>query len=48
MTSSRIYRPGMPVERALEELERGAGSQFDPHVVESFTRLFDSGAVLAV
>ena len=32
MTSSRIYRPGMAIERALAELERGAGSQFDPDV----------------
>ncbi len=32
MTSSRIYRPGMEVERAVAELERGAGSQFDPQV----------------
>ena len=32
MTSSRIYRPGMPIERALAELERGAGTQFDPQV----------------
>ena len=32
MTSSRIYRPGMAIERALAELERGAGTQFDPQV----------------
>jgi diguanylate cyclase (GGDEF)-like protein len=32
MTSSRIYRPGMAVERALAELANGAGSQFDPQV----------------
>ena len=32
MTSSRIYRPGMEVERAVAELERGAGSQFDPQL----------------
>ena len=39
MTSSRIYRPGMPVERALEELERGAGSQFDAHVAAALIDL---------
>jgi diguanylate cyclase (GGDEF)-like protein len=39
MTSSRIYRPGMAVEDALEELERGAGSQFDPEIVAQLVRL---------
>jgi diguanylate cyclase (GGDEF)-like protein len=39
MTSSRIYRPGMPVDRALAELERGAGSQFDPHVAAALIDL---------
>ncbi|HWM10287.1 MAG TPA: diguanylate cyclase [Solirubrobacteraceae bacterium] len=39
MTSSRIYRPGMAVEDALEELERGAGSQFDPEIVAELIRL---------
>jgi diguanylate cyclase (GGDEF)-like protein/putative nucleotidyltransferase with HDIG domain len=35
MTSDRVYRPGMPVEAAIEELRRHAGSQFDPLVVEA-------------
>ena len=39
MTSSRIYRPGMAVERALAELERGAGSQFDPQVAAALVDL---------
>ena len=30
MTSSRLYRRGMPVEKALVELEKSAGAQFDP------------------
>ncbi|KPK82766.1 MAG: hypothetical protein AMJ81_09320 [Phycisphaerae bacterium SM23_33] len=36
MTSSRVYRGGMMVEVALEELRRGSGAQFDPAVVEAF------------
>jgi diguanylate cyclase (GGDEF)-like protein len=37
MTSERVYRkPLAPVE-ALQELERCAGSQFDPSVVEAFS-----------
>ena len=33
MTSQRPYRDAMPVEAALDELTRGAGSDFDPTVV---------------
>jgi diguanylate cyclase (GGDEF)-like protein len=39
MTSSRIYRAGMEVDRALAELERGAGTQFDPHVAAALIDL---------
>ena len=33
MTSDRPYRLSISARRALKELERGAGSQFDPDVV---------------
>jgi diguanylate cyclase (GGDEF)-like protein len=36
MTSDRPYRGGMSVEEACEELERNAGTQFDPRIVELF------------
>lgn len=36
MTSGRPYRAGMPVEDALAELRRCAGTQFDPQCVEAF------------
>lgn len=36
MTSDRPYRAGMPVADALGELRAGAGSQFDPAVVDAF------------
>jgi putative nucleotidyltransferase with HDIG domain len=35
MTSSRSYRQQMGREKALEELSRNAGTQFDPVVVEA-------------
>jgi HD-GYP domain-containing protein (c-di-GMP phosphodiesterase class II) len=41
MTSDRPYRAGMPAERAIAELERHAGSQFDPAVVEVLVRLWE-------
>jgi diguanylate cyclase (GGDEF)-like protein len=41
MTADRPYRPAMPAEAALAELSRGAGTQFDPAVVEAFLRVLD-------
>jgi putative nucleotidyltransferase with HDIG domain len=43
MTSDRPYRAGMPGERAIAELERHAGTQFDPAVVEVLVRLWERG-----
>jgi HD-GYP domain-containing protein (c-di-GMP phosphodiesterase class II) len=36
MTSDRPYRRAMSVDRALAEIERGRGAQFDPIVVDAF------------
>jgi HD-GYP domain-containing protein (c-di-GMP phosphodiesterase class II) len=46
MISSRIYRAGMAVERAIAELERGAGSQFDPQVSAVLVDLVVEGDLL--
>jgi|GEM_PF-3491134 len=35
MTSDRPYRPAMDSEQAIRELRAGAGTQFDPQVVQS-------------
>ena len=39
MTHDRDYRPARSRRDALDELERCAGTQFDPHVVKVFCRL---------
>ena len=39
MTSDRPYRKALPLEVAIEELRRHAGTQFDPRVVEDCSRL---------
>ncbi|MEA2516925.1 MAG: hypothetical protein QOG16_763, partial [Actinomycetota bacterium] len=36
MTSDRPYRKHMPESEAFRELREGAGSQFDPKVVDAF------------
>lgn len=39
MISDRVYRRGRSYEAAAEELEKWAGRQFDPQVVEAFHRI---------
>ena len=39
MTSRRPYRDAIPREAALMEVARNAGTQFDPHVVETFLQV---------
>jgi two-component system cell cycle response regulator len=43
MTSDRPYRPALSPEKAVEELRRCAGSQFDPGIVEAFCRAYSAG-----
>ncbi len=39
MTSDRPYRKALPRDHAISELERGAGTQFDPNVVTVFVKI---------
>ena len=39
MLQSRTYRPSLSVRSALEEIERGAGSQFDPRLAGLFVHM---------
>jgi HD-GYP domain-containing protein (c-di-GMP phosphodiesterase class II) len=45
MTSDRPYRKGRDLPNALEELEKEAGSQFDPDLVKVFIDLVNEGGV---
>jgi len=39
MTTDRVYRSGLNHERAMAELERCAGTQFDPEIVAVFVEM---------
>jgi HD-GYP domain-containing protein (c-di-GMP phosphodiesterase class II) len=39
MTSTRAYQRALPVEFAVTEIRKHAGTQFDPHVVDLFLEL---------
>jgi putative nucleotidyltransferase with HDIG domain len=41
MTSDRPYRKALPIETVVNELNKYAGSQFDPKVVQAFLRLLE-------
>ena len=43
MVSDRPYRKGLPMERALAELVRHAGTQFDPEPVDALVALHEEG-----
>ncbi len=36
LTSPRVYKPSIPFEQALQMIQDGAGTQFDPKCVEAF------------
>jgi diguanylate cyclase (GGDEF)-like protein/PAS domain S-box-containing protein len=41
ITNDRPYRKGMSHSEALEEIQKYAGIQFDPHLVKEFCRFFE-------
>ena len=47
MTSTRPYRRALPTSRALDEIARCAGSQFDPEFAAGFLEAWDAGALRA-
>lgn len=47
MTEDRVYRKALGHEEALAELKRYAGTQFDPHVVDTFIRILREQPELA-
>lgn len=42
MTSSRPYRQALPIEVAKSEIEKGAGTQFDPEITKQFLDILEN------
>jgi response regulator RpfG family c-di-GMP phosphodiesterase len=47
LISKRVYKDAWPVDAALAELERCAGTQFDPQTVSAFLRIAQRDAPTA-
>ncbi len=45
MTSARPYRRSLSVDRALDEIERCAGTQFDPEIAAAFVEVWSAGVL---
>jgi HD-GYP domain-containing protein (c-di-GMP phosphodiesterase class II) len=45
MTTTRPYRKGLPLAVALAEIQKCAGTQFDPTMVAAFMRAVEKGAI---
>ncbi len=45
MTSSRTYRPALPVSEAIRRVREGSGKQFAPRLVVAFDRALSTGAL---
>ena len=43
MMSDRPYRAALGLDKAMDELDRGKGTEFDPAVVDTFTGLVEKG-----
>jgi len=46
LTSDRCYRPAMPLEKALDIMQQGRGTQFDPQLLDLFLEHFGDFACL--
>ncbi|MFH1677076.1 MAG: HD domain-containing phosphohydrolase, partial [bacterium] len=46
MTSTRVYRIALPIEKAIAELHDNAGTQFHPEVVESFLEMIEEHGII--
>jgi len=43
MGNHRPYRPALGIDKALDEIKRGRGKQYDSQVVDSCVHIFQEG-----
>lgn len=48
MTTERSYKPALPVEKALDEIRRNLGTQFDPKIGLVFIKMVEEGRLRKV
>ena len=48
IASDRAYRQRMPEEKILEIMYGGAGTQFDPHLIDVFRSMYEAGTVARI
>lgn len=48
MTNDRPYRKAMPKKKALEEIERESGAQFDPSLAKIFTKILTDESLVKI
>jgi len=42
LISPRVYKAAWPLEKVMEEIKNGRGTQFDPDVVDAFLQIQDT------
>ena len=47
LISTRVYKPGMPHSRAVQEIFQGRGAHFDPDMVDALIEIQDEFAAIA-
>ncbi len=47
LISTRIYKPGVPHDRAVQEIFQGRGAHFDPDMADAFIEIQDEFAAIA-
>ena len=45
MSSDRCYRKALSIENIREEIEKNAGTEFDPEYAKAFIKLLDEGVI---
>ena len=48
LSSKRPYKDPWPIEKTLDLLQNGAGSEFDPAIIKHFMKLYEAGKITEI